>query len=126
MPDVRRVDLPSYPDGFRSPGKRRQCCAPERLPSLIGFRRTAPSGEAREYIVALQHAKPGEIVDLRPLGGKLKDAKTAAIIKSEHFEAVRLIVLAGSEIPPHKVPGNIMLIAWKGAYRLAWRTLRLH
>lgn len=68
--------------------------------------------------MALQHAKPGEIVDLRPLGGKLKDAKTAAIIKSEHFEAVRLIVLAGTEIPPHKVPGNIMLHCLEGRISL--------
>lgn len=68
--------------------------------------------------MALQHAKPGEIVDLRPLGGKLKHAKTAAIIKSEHFEAVRLIVLAGTEIPPHKVPGNIMLHCLEGRISL--------
>jgi quercetin dioxygenase-like cupin family protein len=68
--------------------------------------------------VALQHAKAGEVVDLRPLGGKLKDAKTAAIIKSERFEAVRLIVLAGTEIPPHKVPGNIMLHCLEGCVSL--------
>jgi quercetin dioxygenase-like cupin family protein len=68
--------------------------------------------------MALQHAKPGEIVDLRPLGSKLKDAKTAAIIKSEHFEAVRLIVLAGKEIAPHKVPGNIMLHCLEGCVSL--------
>ncbi|QOZ55400.1 cupin domain-containing protein [Bradyrhizobium sp. CCBAU 53338] len=68
--------------------------------------------------MALQHAKPGEVVDLRPLGGKLKDAKTAAIIKSEHFEAVRLIVLAGTEIAPHKVPGNIMLHCLEGRISL--------
>lgn len=68
--------------------------------------------------MALQHAKPGEIVDLRPLGEKLKDAKTAAIIKSEKFEAVRLIVLAGTEILPHKVPGNIMLHCLEGSVAL--------
>lgn len=59
--------------------------------------------------MALQHARPGEIVDLRPLGNKLKGAKTAAVIKSEHFEAVRLVVLAETKIAPHNVPGNIML-----------------
>lgn len=68
--------------------------------------------------MALQHAKPGEIVDLRPLGGQLRDAKTAAIVKSEHFEAVRLVVLAGTEIPPHKVPGNIMLHCLEGSISL--------
>jgi quercetin dioxygenase-like cupin family protein len=68
--------------------------------------------------VALQHAKPGEVVDLRPLGSKLKEVKTAAIIKSDRFEAVRLIVLAGTEIPPHKVPGNIMLHCLEGCVSL--------
>ncbi|MBR0987536.1 MULTISPECIES: cupin domain-containing protein [Bradyrhizobium] len=68
--------------------------------------------------MALQHAQPGEIVDLRPLGSKLTDAKTAAIIKTEHFEAIRLIVLAGTEIPPHKVPGNIMLHCLEGRITL--------
>ncbi|MCS3731698.1 cupin [Bradyrhizobium betae] len=68
--------------------------------------------------MALQHAKPGEIVDLRPLGGKLRDAKTAAIIKSERFEAVRLIVLAGTKIAPHKVPGNVMLHCLEGRISL--------
>jgi quercetin dioxygenase-like cupin family protein len=68
--------------------------------------------------VALQHARPREVVDLRPLGDKLKDAKTAAIIKSEHFEAVRLVVLAKAEIPPHKVSGNIMLHCLEGRVSL--------
>jgi quercetin dioxygenase-like cupin family protein len=68
--------------------------------------------------VALQHAKPGKIVDLRPLGAKLKSIKTAAIVKSKDFEAVRLVVLAGTKIPPHKVPGNIMLHCLEGSVSL--------
>ena len=68
--------------------------------------------------MALQHAKPGEPVDLRPLGARLKTAKTAAIIKSKNFEAVRLVVLAGTKIPPHKVPGNIMLHCLEGRVSL--------
>lgn len=68
--------------------------------------------------MALQHAKPQEIVNLRPLGAGLKNAKTAAIVKSEQFEAVRLIVLADAEIAPHKVPGNIMLHCLEGCVSL--------
>ncbi|SFC84812.1 Cupin domain protein [Bosea sp. CRIB-10] len=71
--------------------------------------------------MALQHAKPGEVVDLRPFGTNLKFAKTAAIIKSKHFEAVRLVVLAGTKIPPHKVPGNIMLHCLEGCISLGLR-----
>jgi len=64
--------------------------------------------------MAQPHAKPGEIVDLRPLGPKLHDAKTTALIKEEYFEAVRLIVHAGTDILPHKVTGDIMLHCLEG------------
>ena len=64
--------------------------------------------------MAQHHANPGEVVDLRPLGPKLTEAKTIALIKAEHFEAIRLIVRAGAEIPPHDVAGNIMLYCLEG------------
>lgn len=68
--------------------------------------------------MALKHASSGEVVDLRPLGDKIKGTKTSAIIKSEHFEAIRLIVHAGSMIPTHEVSGNIMLHCLEGHVRL--------
>ena len=68
--------------------------------------------------MALKHAKPGEVVDLRPLGDKLNDAKTAAIVKEASFEAVRLIVPVGREIPSHRVPGNITLHCLEGRVSL--------
>lgn len=68
--------------------------------------------------MALKHAKPREIVDLQPLGSSLKNAKTAAITKSDHFEAIRLIVRAGAEIPSHKVSGNITLHCLEGRIEL--------
>jgi hypothetical protein len=54
--------------------------------------------------MALQHAKAGEIVDLRPLGPKLKDAKTSAMQQEPYLCANRdpyfdqIIVLAHSDI----------------------------
>ncbi len=50
--------------------------------------------------MALHHVKSGEPVDLRPLGPNLKDAKTAAIIKSDRFEAIRVIVQSQPLITP--------------------------
>lgn len=64
--------------------------------------------------MAQNHAKPGEVVDLRPLGPKLGDCKTTALVKAECFEAVRLIIRAGAEIPPHHVASNIMLHCLEG------------
>lgn len=68
--------------------------------------------------MALLHAKPGQIVDLRPLGPDLKNAKSAAIVKSDHFETIRLIVRAGAEIPAHDVPGDITLHCLEGHVEL--------
>jgi quercetin dioxygenase-like cupin family protein len=64
--------------------------------------------------MALKHAEPGEIVDLRPLGDRLTTAKTNAIVRTPSFEAVRLVVPVGTEIPSHKVPGKIMLHCIEG------------
>jgi len=85
---------------------------------------TAPHGgqeadvNGKGVIMALQHAKPGEVVDLRPLGPRLKDAKTTAIIKTDAFEAIRLVVHAGKEIPSHEVAGNITLHCLEGRVSL--------
>lgn len=68
--------------------------------------------------MALHHAKPGEIVELQPLGSKLNEANTSAIIKSRHFEAIHLVVRAGTEIPPHEVSGNITLHCLEGHVEL--------
>lgn len=42
-----------------------------------------------------------EGIDLRLLGSGLKDARATAIVKSELFEAVRLVVHTGAEIRCH-------------------------
>jgi quercetin dioxygenase-like cupin family protein len=68
--------------------------------------------------MALHHAKPGEVVDLRPLGGGLATARTSAIVRTPSFETVRLVLLAGREIPTHKVPGRIMLHCIEGRVQL--------
>jgi quercetin dioxygenase-like cupin family protein len=75
--------------------------------------------------MALQHADPGEIVDLRPLGEELKQAKTAAIVKSDRFEAIRLIVPAGRTIPSHQVTGTITLHCLEGRVSLGLTQSRI-
>ena len=64
--------------------------------------------------MALHRAQPGEVVDLQPLGPALAGAKTTALVKSDRFEAVRLIVRAGTTIPSHSVPGHITLLCLEG------------
>jgi quercetin dioxygenase-like cupin family protein len=64
--------------------------------------------------MALHHANAGEIVDLHSLGDGLGRARTTAIVKTETFEVVRLIIHSGMEMDAHEVPGPIMLHCLEG------------
>lgn len=64
--------------------------------------------------MALKHAESGEVVHLQPLGASLAAMKTSALVKSDRFETVRLIVQAGASIPSHKVEGFITLFCLEG------------
>ena len=68
--------------------------------------------------MALVHAKSGEVVDLKPLGEKLKQMKTAAIVKADSFEAIHLVVLAAQEIPSHQISGHMTLHCLEGRVSL--------
>lgn len=64
--------------------------------------------------MALDHATAGDIVDLSPLGAGLRTTRTHAITKTDQFEAIRLIVPAGKEIPAHEVSGSLTLQCLEG------------
>ena len=74
--------------------------------------------------MAMHHASPEEVFDLAPLSPKLKDARTTAVVKSEAFEVVRLIVHAGTDIKAHQVDGPITLHCLEG--RLCSACLKRH
>lgn len=63
--------------------------------------------------MALKHANPGEVIRLQP-GRGVTDEKTAALVKSDRFEAVRLVIPGGTSIPSHKVEGFVTLLALQG------------
>lgn len=64
--------------------------------------------------MALDHAKSGEVVNVRAHGSPVPGAKSSALVKRDRFEAVRLIVQGGTTIPPHKVPGFLTLYCLDG------------
>lgn len=64
--------------------------------------------------MALQHAESGDPVDVRPFGAKLPDAQTTALFKSDDLEVMRLVLLAGKSLPPHKVAGEITIQCLEG------------
>ena len=65
--------------------------------------------------MAIKHALPGEPVDVQPLGAGLAAAWTSALFKSRVIEVMRLVLLAGKSLPPHKVPGEITVQCIEGA-----------
>jgi hypothetical protein len=64
--------------------------------------------------MAIPHAKPGEVVDVRPLGSALASAQTKTLVRAEQVEVIRLVVPAAKEIEEHKAKGEITVHAWKG------------
>ena len=64
--------------------------------------------------MALHHAAPGEIVDIRPLGDKLHQTVTSTLLKSDHLQVFRLILPEGKEFREHQVPGEITVQCLEG------------
>jgi quercetin dioxygenase-like cupin family protein len=64
--------------------------------------------------MAITHAKPGEVVDARPLGAALTSAQTKTLVRAEQVEVIRLIVPAGKEIAEHKAKGEIIVQCLEG------------
>jgi quercetin dioxygenase-like cupin family protein len=64
--------------------------------------------------MAIPHARPGQVTEVRPLGAHLATERTVALFKSEHLEVIRLVLPAGKSMSPHKVPGDITLQCIEG------------
>ena len=60
------------------------------------------------------HGKPGEVVDVRPLGANLSTTTTRALVKAQDVEVIRMVVLAGKEIPTHQAKGEMILQCLEG------------
>ena len=71
--------------------------------------------------MAIQHAQPGEVVDIRPLGESLANTKTRTLFKTKNVEAVRIVMQAGKEISEHEAPGEIVVHCLEG--KIAFTTL---
>jgi quercetin dioxygenase-like cupin family protein len=64
--------------------------------------------------MALHHATPGEIVNIRPLGKELRDSKNATLLRSEHLQVFRVVLIQGEELSDHAVPGDITVQCLEG------------
>lgn len=71
------------------------------------------SFELKEGIMAIPHAKSGEIINLLP-DGPLSTTRTVALVKTGDLEVIRLVIPAGKEIPTHTVADQITVQCLEG------------
>ena len=64
--------------------------------------------------MALSHAHPLEVIDVRPLGTALRDAVTTSLLKTPRLQLMRLVLPAGSGMPEHSVAGAITVHCLEG------------
>jgi quercetin dioxygenase-like cupin family protein len=64
--------------------------------------------------MALHHAGPGEKVRLLSLASAPAGMETAALVKTDVFETVQLVLESGQTISPHSVPGYAILHCLEG------------
>jgi len=63
---------------------------------------------------AEEWAKPGDIINVRPLGATLSTAKTKTLAKADGLQIVRLVIPAGKEIHEHKANGSLVVQCLEG------------
>jgi quercetin dioxygenase-like cupin family protein len=68
--------------------------------------------------MSLPHAAPGQVINIRPLNGKLRESVSTALFKASELEVMRLVLEAGKEIPEHRVAGEITIHCLEGAIEL--------
>jgi len=68
--------------------------------------------------MAQPHAPSSQVVHIGPLGERLAQATTSAIIKARQLEVVRVVLPAGKQLHEHHTPGEITLQCLEGAVQL--------
>lgn len=68
--------------------------------------------------MAIHHASSGELIDIRPLKDSLKTTISNALFKSSHLEVSRVILLAGKDVPPHQLAGEMTIQCLEGSVEL--------
>ena len=64
--------------------------------------------------MALPHAQPLDIIDVRPPSAGLPAAVTTSLLKTRALQLMRLVLPAGQSLPEHGVPGAITVQCLEG------------
>lgn len=64
--------------------------------------------------MAMPHAHPLDVIDLKPLGGAIRDAVTTSLLKTPALQLMRMVLQAGQRVPEHHVAGAITVHCLEG------------
>ncbi len=64
--------------------------------------------------MALPHAHPLDVLDIRPLGARLSTAVSTSLLKTDSLQLMRLVLQAGNGLPRHEVPGAVTIQCIEG------------
>ena len=64
--------------------------------------------------MALKHALPLEVMDIRPLGQSLAAAVSSSLLKTPTLQLMRVVLQAGKQLPEHHVAGEISVQCLEG------------
>lgn len=64
--------------------------------------------------MAQPHLRSGQIGSVLPLGSKLAETPSFALLKATQLEVIRVVLLAGKSMPVHQVPGEITVQCLEG------------
>ena len=62
--------------------------------------------------MAIPHAAPGELIDVRPLGADLRSTSSTTLIRAFHLEVFRFVLPAGKAAPDHRAAGALTCLLY--------------
>ena len=65
--------------------------------------------------MAIPHAAPNEVVDVRPLARAIREDDSQLLIRTEHLEVFRYALPAGKSIQAHTAAGTMIVQCIEGA-----------
>lgn len=64
--------------------------------------------------MALPHAQPLDIIDLRPLGADLAPTRSHSLLRTDKLQLMRVVLLAGQGLPRHHQEGEVCIQCVEG------------
>ncbi len=64
--------------------------------------------------MALTHAQPLDLINLRPLGAELTPTRSHSLLRTDRLQLMRIVLLAGQGLPPHHLAGEVCLQCIEG------------